>query len=512
MPLRIFYIGNFRHDFCTEQHLSQELRALGHDVTIFQEPSNPNDGRRFLDEFESWCNTNQPDLVLFTRTWGLPPEATQLWRRLEARGIWTASYHLDLYVGLKRQAGIEDDPFWTTQHVFTPDGDPLSADFFARHGINHHWSPPAIVSTGCYPGTSREEFAYDVVFVGSEDYHREWPWRPKLIQFLRERYGRRFRRFSGDCPEGPIREEALNDLYTSAKVVVGDSLCLPGHTHYWSDRYFETVGRGGFLIAPFVEGLQDFFVDGEHLRFYEYGKLTQIADLVDYYLAHQDEARQIAQQGQAHVRDHHTYQHRLAAALEVMGLGRATNVAAPVRGPTKYIDKLELGAGFHPTPGFTTLDLNPGTNPDIVGSAWPLDLPDGSVGELRAVDVLEHESWTHTDAILADWFRVLAPGGKLYVQVPDAHKIMRWYAGSPHLLLERLPANVPQTPLAGAAWRLLGGHGDDVYANDADWRFNAHNALFSRRSLEAALVNAGFTIDVIDENGHPNLLAWARKP
>lgn len=176
--------------------------------------------------------------------------------------------------------------------------------------------------------------------------------------------------------------------------------------------------------------------------------------------------------------------------------------------------RLELGSGYCPTPGFTHLDLNPNApDVDIVGPAFPLDLPNGECDEIRAVDVLEHLPYRQTAPALAEWNRVLRCGGKLYVQVPDAEAIMSWYVSEPHRLLERLPADVPRDREGGAAWRLLGGQDDEVCARDGDdWRWNAHYALFSRDSLALALDTAGFVIDSLDTNGHPNLLCWARKP
>lgn len=560
----VLYIGNFKHPWCTEVHLARDLRNLGCAVVEMQEPDNTQDKAAFLRAVEERYSAGAIDIVMFTRTWGLPPEATDLWRRLEARGIVTCSYHLDLYVGLQREEGIERDPFWTTQYVFTPDGDPRSAEFFKARGINHHWLSPAVVSDACVPGVFEERFDYDVVFVGSEHYHPEWPWRPQLINHLRKTYGNRFRRFAGDMPGGPIREQALNNLYATAKVVVGDSLALPGHTNYWTDRYFETIGRGGFLVGPRVPGLEAFLTDGKHYIGYDHPSvelpvteaLARVADKINMALSNSYMRHDIKSMGQQHVARHHTYRHRLHEALKVMGffdwpvlafdppvgryegldrgqldIGIIHDGSSPIlpgvpppeitlekfhglaaaRGPV--IDKLELGAGYHPTPGFITLDANPACNPDIVGPAFPLQLGDGTVGELRAVDVLEHISYRRTAEVLADWFRVLVPGGRLYVQVPDAALVMEWFVREPHRLMEKSAvANVPQTPLAMAAWRILGGHEDGVYAKDPDsWQFNAHYAMFSPTSLRLALEDAGFVVRSLVVNDHPNICCTAEK-
>jgi hypothetical protein len=311
--VRVLYLGNYRHPWCTEVHLARELEMLGHHVDRMQEP--PGGGtHQTLREIAA--RAQHTDLVLWTRTWGLPAEATELWHTLDAAGVRTASYHLDLYVGLARAAKVDRDPFWTTGIVFTPDGDPDSAAWFAEHGINHHYLPPAVVSDECTPGTYRLELDHDVVFVGSpaNAYHREWRHRGALLDFLATTYGDRFHRYGPSART--MRGPDLNDLYASAKVVVGDSLCLPGHIRYWSDRVYETVGRGGFLLHPRIDGLEEHFDAGEHLDFYDYGDFAGLQALIDEYLDVPAERRRIAAAGQAHVRANHTYRHRLAAALE----------------------------------------------------------------------------------------------------------------------------------------------------------------------------------------------------
>lgn len=178
--------------------------------------------------------------------------------------------------------------------------------------------------------------------------------------------------------------------------------------------------------------------------------------------------------------------------------------------------RLELGSGYNPAPGFFHLDLNPNApGVDIVGPAYPLppEITAGSVDEMRAVDVLEHLSYRDTAPALAGWAQALAPGGRLYVQVPDAETVMRWFVRQPSRLLRNLPPELPQTPLVGAAWRLLGGHADGGFVADGDdWRLNAHYAMFSAASLRWALLAAGLNLESITANAHPNLLAWAVKP
>jgi len=177
--------------------------------------------------------------------------------------------------------------------------------------------------------------------------------------------------------------------------------------------------------------------------------------------------------------------------------------------------RLELGSGYSPLEGFYHVDLNPrAPELDRCAPAYPLPwCESSSVAELRAVDVLEHLPYRQTAAALAEWARVLQPGGLLYVQVPDAEEAMRWYLSGDARLLERLPDDLPATKEAGISWRLLGGQDDGLSVHDGDdWRLNAHYALFSWDSLALALDDAGLAIQSMTRNEHPNLCVWAHKP
>jgi glycosyl transferase family 1 len=315
---KLVYLGNFQHTFSTETHICNDAERIpGVTVDRVQEPGRHAEHAQFLDALIERCDG--ADLLVYQKTWGLDPSAVNAWREIERHGCQTASWHLDLYVGLERQREIGMDAFWRTGTVFTADGDPNTAWAMREHGINHVWLPPACVSDQCVPGCWREEMAADIVFVGSAaGYHHEYPFRQDLIHGLTKRYGPRFQLWGAGRH---VRDDALNDLMASAKIVVGDSLLLHGHVNYFSDRYFETVGRGGFLIAPKVPGIEQFFRGNDHLVYFRPLDLDHCFAKIDYWLDQSDEDRHaIAKSGQAHVARAHTYKRRVQTVLDTLGI------------------------------------------------------------------------------------------------------------------------------------------------------------------------------------------------
>ena len=313
-PLVIAYVGNFRPDHSTETHLARTLEQMGHKVLRIQEDAtNPAQLTRRLQREDM-------DLFLFTRTWGKTVEMPHL-DLLRKRGVPSVSYHLDLYLGLKRDGGIDSDPFWRTDYVFTPDGDPACQAEFERRGINHRWMMPGVVRDECYLLDLPME--RDIIFVGSgkphelDGYHPEWPWRGQLLGWLQDTYGPRFSQHGGRGQ--PVRGDALNRLYASTKVAVGDSLTL-GFTHenYSTDRPFEMGGRGGFPLFPYYRGIEKFFTDGVNIVLYKYGDFDGIKDRADYYIEHDAEREKIRRAYHEHVKANHTYDNRMAEMFDVL--------------------------------------------------------------------------------------------------------------------------------------------------------------------------------------------------
>lgn len=304
--MRVVHAGDFTQSWHTETHVARELEGLGHEVDRFT--GSP---RALVARCEG------ADLLLLQANGGLIGDNRDVFRAIEAQGTPTASFHLDLFFGLGRSNRVDVEPMFQVGTVFTADGDPFSRLAFEAKGINHQWLPPAVVSDETERGTWQDRYDYDIVFVGAAGYHKEHPWRAWLLQELTVRYGDRFRIFDH---HPPTRDRDLNDLYATARVVVGDSLCLPGHTNYFSDRYFETIGRGGFLVAPRVPGLEKFLTNGEHFISYDIGDVDKVCSLIDLFLDEPEARERIRTAGHAHVAAHHTYRHRVAQMLSMLNL------------------------------------------------------------------------------------------------------------------------------------------------------------------------------------------------
>lgn len=124
--------------------------------------------------------------------------------------------------------------------------------------------------------------------------------------------------------------------------------------------------------------------------------------------------------------------------------------------------KLNLGGGEIPIEGFVEVDRKSGQE------IYPLAYGDNTAAEIRASHCLEHFSHKQVGDVLADWMRVLKPGGVLKIAVPDFAKIAQWY-------VEKKPG----LPLQSY---ILGGQTDE---NDY------HKAVFDAGLLTQCLVNAG---------------------
>lgn len=316
--IRFAYLGNFEPAWSTENEVRAALEAEGHHVTPIQEGTLTSDVPRMVAAAEA-------DVFLWTQTKSLAEKSGTVEDRAAALkqiagSVPTVGAHLDRWWGLSRQMDVYTEPFFRCDVVFTADGHHV--DQWADAGVNHVWWPPAVGHRHLDdpPAADPGRFAADVAFVGSWQggYHREWGHRRGLVRHLRSRWGARMFPEAG---QPAVRGFDLASLYATVKVAVGDSCLVPGldgrvMSRYCSDRIPETLGRGGLLIHPRVEGVTDsLFVEGMHLACWTLGDFAELDEQIEFLLDSPDVAAQIASDGRAHVRAYHTYRNRVRAVV-----------------------------------------------------------------------------------------------------------------------------------------------------------------------------------------------------
>lgn len=321
---KVLYIGNFVPPHSTENEIRVALEANGVDVVQAQENTFDWSGSHAKKcDFVLWTHSHHfTDAEIYDKIRSF--QATQ--RRAKRPMV---GYHLDRWMGLGREVQLTYDPYFEQSLLCTADGghDQAWKDF----GVNHLWFPPAIshVDAERVVASKRSLSAKTVGFVGSwHGYHVEWPWREKLVLWLRRTYQSRLALYP--LYGRSLRGRDLSIMYASVPVIVGDSclaLTREGEpiTKYVSDRVPETLGRGGFLLHPRVEGVTDgsLWQENEHLICYEPYDFDALADLIAQWNEQPTERAHITKAGREHTLAHHTYRHRMRDLLEVVEGGLA---------------------------------------------------------------------------------------------------------------------------------------------------------------------------------------------
>jgi Glycosyl transferases group 1 len=316
--MRIVIYGNFAVDFSSESHHAKTLISMGHDVVMMQETTATTE--------EVLKESVASDLLVWIHTHGFKNQGTltmgDVLRILKKANIPTMAYHLDLYMGIQRWKDYENSEYFQIGHFFATDK--LMADWFNENTeVKGHFIPAGVYDKEAYLHEDYDgvTFDQDIIFVGSKGYHPEYPYRPQLIEWLRNTYGSRFLHVGGDGDTGTIRGDALNRIYAKSKIAIGDSLNIGfNYPYYTSDRLFESTGRGGFTIYPDIYGLDTYFKDKKEVVFYQHGNLDALKTLTDYYLEHDDKREDIRIAGIKRTAKDHTYFSRWSTILKELGL------------------------------------------------------------------------------------------------------------------------------------------------------------------------------------------------
>jgi predicted SAM-dependent methyltransferase len=133
--------------------------------------------------------------------------------------------------------------------------------------------------------------------------------------------------------------------------------------------------------------------------------------------------------------------------------------------------KLHLGCGRNRLRGFINIDLNWSAATDFRGDITQLPCPDGCVSRIETYHVIEHIPRPRVEDTLAEWHRVLSPGGVLVIECPDFRRN-----------LEEVLAGNERMMYSIFGWQRFPG--------------DAHHWGYTEETLSALLRTVGFT-DVI---------------
>ena len=304
--LRIGFIGNFRVSYTTENDRKWSFEKLGHEVIPFQENE--------TSALDLTSALHRLDMLMYSHTHGWEIAGLKhVFDVYRERNIPTVSVHLDRWAWLARERDVGKEATWFTEYHFMADFSPEAKLLYERNNLKKvFYLEPGVIERDCYMAEpDHAKFPHEIVFVGSKGYHPEYAFRPKLIDFLAATYGPQFGHYGNDGL-GVVREGNLNTLYATAKIAVGDS-CFGGRPNYVSDRYYETRGRGGFLLHPHIEG-----VDMVGVAPYESENLLDLKNQIDYYLNDNIGREDMRRAGFEWVKENETYTNRAEKMLNII--------------------------------------------------------------------------------------------------------------------------------------------------------------------------------------------------
>jgi spore maturation protein CgeB len=113
--------------------------------------------------------------------------------------------------------------------------------------------------------------------------------------------------------------DTLCATYRRAKIVVDINRMVIRNG--FTQRAFDAPASGAFVITSSKPVVHEFFITtGPNAEIAAFNSQAKLFERVDYFLAHDEERRAIAERGKQKVLAHHTYDHRIAEMFSVMAV------------------------------------------------------------------------------------------------------------------------------------------------------------------------------------------------
>lgn len=177
-----------------------------------------------------------------------------------------------------------------------------------------------------------------------------------------------------------------------------------------TQQVIDAASVGGFILTDWKADLSRLTSVSEAIR---YRTIEELNQKIDYYLRHEKERLEIANQLHNDLANQFTYEKSvefITSKLNDMSITKAPNESSSV-----YVD---LGCDIHKPEGFIGVDIVPADHVDVVADLnQRFPFPDSSVDVVRAYDLIEHLSdRIHT---MNEIWRICKPGALVDIRVPS---------------------------------------------------------------------------------------------
>jgi spore maturation protein CgeB len=189
---------------------------------------------------------------------------------------------------------------------------PLAADLEAYHPMEltpeekrHFGSAVSFVGAGYY---NRRQFFQGLTDFDFKIWGSEWVLNSSLGSCIQNQAAR-------------VSEEDSNKIFNATRINL-NLHSSPFHAginpqgDYLNPRVFDLAGCGAFQLVDWRSHLSEFFIPDKEVAVFT--SLAECREKISFYLAHDDERRQMAAAARERVLKEHTYAKRLAGALEII--------------------------------------------------------------------------------------------------------------------------------------------------------------------------------------------------
>lgn len=202
----------------------------------------------------------------------------------------------------------------------------------------------------------------------------------------------------------PTKDYAVTrNLYASTKI----NLNITGiqFDHAVVNRVIDASAAGGFVLTDWKADLKKITSVSKEIS---YRTIEELNEKIEYYLIHESERLEIADQLHQDVVQHCSYDRLVAFLL--------SKIQFPsISGEPMNID---LGCGAHKQEGFIGVDVTDGAGVDVVADLnQRFPFPDNSMDIVKAYDVIEHlHDHIHT---MNEIWRICKPNALVDIRVPS---------------------------------------------------------------------------------------------